>query len=248
MKTRLCLITWAEYIVLFLYIASCSVPSHFLPFLYIPIPSFLRTTVLLQLSIATSNNNNLLDKKSPMLRRVATPITFQRTFFGSAKPQSYRISRVLNGSPEQVYAIVSEVDKYKHFVPFVEDSFITARDANSLPSRAGLKVGWKDITERFECELQCAKNEKVYAKSIELDLFHSLETLWTFKNIKSSGPPKCKVDFTLTYKFKNPLYEQLSSLFAPKVSSIMIGAFEKRLMQLSFENTKNNRQTDEAKL
>lgn len=162
-----------------------------------------------------------------------TTRTTIRTFFGSSKPQSYELSKVLHGSPEQVYNIVSQVDKYKQFVPFVEESFISDKEQETnIPTKAGLVVGWKDIVERFECDLKCIKNCKVNAKSIQLDLFENLETEWNFKEFSKD---KCQVDFKLLYKFKNPLYDKVSFMFAPQVTEIMIGAFEKRLKKLRIE-------------
>ncbi|CAD1811921.1 Polyketide cyclase / dehydrase and lipid transport family protein [Candida parapsilosis] len=163
-------------------------------------------------------------------------LCFTRSFFGSTKPQAYSITRVLNGTPSQLYKIVSEVNNYKNFVPFVEDSFVSQRDEQQQPRKAGLKVGWKDITEKFECSLTCKENEKVHARSIELDLFHELETEWKF-NPAASGD-KCRVDFTLLYKFKNPIYDKLSFMFAPQVTNIMIGAFEGRLQQLKRQSNR----------
>ena len=135
-----------------------------------------------------------------------------RSFFGVSKPQSYEISKILHGSPKQVYDIVSQVDQYKTFVPFVEDSFISQRNKDELPTRAGLLVGWKDI----------------------VDLFDNLETIWKFHE---HGGNKCKVDFKLAFKFKSPIYDKLSSLFAPQVSEIMIGAFERRLKQIKLNES-----------
>ena len=63
-----------------------------------------------------------------------------------------------------MYDIVSQVDQYKTFVPFVEDSFISQRNKDELPTRAGLLVGWKDIVEKFECDLICVENKEVTAK------------------------------------------------------------------------------------
>ncbi|KGU22992.1 hypothetical protein MGS_04308 [Candida albicans P78042] len=157
-----------------------------------------------------------------------------RSFFGVLKPQSYEISKILHGSPKQVYDIVSQVDQYKTFVPFVEDSFISQRNKDELPTRAGLLVGWKDIVERFECDLICVENKEVTAKSLQLDLFDNLETIWKFHE---HGGNKCKVDFKLAFKFKSPIYDKLSSLFAPQVSEIMIGAFEKRLKQIKLNES-----------
>ncbi|RCK64899.1 Coenzyme Q-binding protein COQ10, mitochondrial [Candida viswanathii] len=172
------------------------------------------------------------------------PRLSSRTFFGSSKPQTYELSKILHGSPEQLYDIVSQVDKYHTFVPFVEESFISSRDPTShAPTKAGLVVGWKDIVERFECDLTCVLNELVRAKSIQLDLFENLETEWRFNEF-SKG--KCKVEFTLLYKFKNPLYDKVSFMFAPQVTQIMIGAFEKQLKKIKLDEAMKKRR--EAKL
>ncbi|EMG47968.1 COQ10 Coenzyme Q-binding protein COQ10 [Candida maltosa Xu316] len=146
------------------------------------------------------------------------------------------MTKILHGSRKQVYEIVSQVDKYHSFVPFVEESFISMRDTynNDLPTKAGLVVGWKDIVEKFECDLECIENSKVIAKSIELDLFDFLETEWGFSEVMKCED-KCRVDFKLVYKFKNPLYDKLSFMFAPQVTEIMIGAFEKRLKKLKLD-------------
>ncbi|RLV95274.1 Coenzyme Q-binding protein COQ10 mitochondrial [Spathaspora sp. JA1] len=164
-------------------------------------------------------------------------ISPRRTFFGSSKPQSYEISRTLNGTPRQLYDIVSDVSKYHEFVPFVEESFITERCSRNTPSKAGLQVGWKDVNEKFMCQLKCIPGELVQATSLEIDLFESLETKWKFEEVKGSGD-KCKVDFQLDYKFRNPLYDRLSFMFAPKVSEIMIQAFQKRLFHIKREEAK----------
>ncbi|KAI5968030.1 HEX1 [Candida margitis] len=142
----------------------------------------------------------------------AHSICFTRSFFGSAKPQTYSITRVLNGTPQQLYKIVSEVNNYKNFVPFVEDSFVSSRDVQQQPSKAGLKVGWKDITEKFECSLTCKENETVHARSIELDLFHELETEWKFKNASGN---KCRrmVENVRSAKWSPYVYNSDSILF-----------------------------------
>ncbi|CAI5759920.1 unnamed protein product [Candida verbasci] len=175
-----------------------------------------------------------------------------RSFFNFAaksQSQTYQISKILNGPPSQLFQIVSQVDNYKLFVPFVEDSYILSRDSQGFPSNAGLKVGWKDITEKFDCELDCIENVKVSAKSIELELFEFLETEWIFRNVEgSSNEDQCKIDFKLNYKFKNPIYDKLSFMFAPQVTEIMIGAFEKRLKQMKRDEMMSKFKNRQAKL
>lgn len=159
-------------------------------------------------------------------------MTFPKEFCNSH--QSYKVLKRINVTDSLMYNVVSDVSKYQDFVPFVEKSFITAKDKeNGLPLKGGLRVGWNDFNEEFICELKCVPRKQVIAESLSLLLFESLYTEWNFSEIKNpfAKEPSCEVELILKYKFKNPLYNTVSSLFSDQVSKIMIEAFEKRAFE-----------------
>lgn len=144
--------------------------------------------------------------------------------------------------PSRMFEVVSEVSKYKEFVPFVEDSYVSDRDGQELPSTAGLRVGWNQFNERFECKLACQRNKEVIAESKDILLFDLLYTRWSFKEARNFGnSPECEVTLDLAYRFKNPLYNTMSALFSDQVSKIMINAFEERAIATKVQDQVKSR-------
>lgn len=173
------------------------------------------------------------------LRISSHKLTLQRSFFKLPTPfgtiddglQKYQVKKVVNVPPSKMFEIVSDVSKYKEFVPFVEDSYISNKDALGLPTAAGLRVGWKQFDEEFQCKLRCQRDVLVIAESMSILLFELLYTKWNLREVKNVGTSSsCEVTLALKYSFKNPLYNTVSSLFSDQVSKIMINAFEERAM------------------
>ncbi|ODV66607.1 hypothetical protein HYPBUDRAFT_141206 [Hyphopichia burtonii NRRL Y-1933] len=185
---------------------------------------------------------------------------FQRSFFNIPSPFEnqnklieHKVKSKINATPEQMFEIVSDVSRYNEFVPFVEESFINKRDANTnLPSEAGLRVGWKQFDERFVCKLTCDdKIPKVIAESITVSLFDNLYTEWIFRKIPTlnvNQESNCEIELILKYKFKNPLYNTISSIFQEQVTQIMLKAFTNRATQLKLQKKFKDRQVNFNKI
>lgn len=175
--------------------------------------------------------------------KASTPI-YRRNFislpFSNEQEQSHKVSKLISAKELVIFDVISDVQSYKQFIPFLEDSFVTERDGNGYASEAGLQVGWKQYDERFVCKLTCTPHQSVIAESITTSVFDSLYTEWRLTPVKSrithSGD-LTNCELTLKYKFKNPLYNTVSSMFADQVTSIMIKAFETRVRQVIFQKS-----------
>ncbi|KAK6197399.1 uncharacterized protein RJT21DRAFT_3494 [Scheffersomyces amazonensis] len=159
-----------------------------------------------------------------------------------SEPQAYEITKVITScNSKLLFEIVSSVDQYQTFIPFLHDSFVSHRDeVTGLPLVAGLRVGWKQYDEIFNCNIKTITNKQVIAESVSDDheanlntsresVFEFLRTEWNFVDVTQN---KCKVHLKLNYQFKNPLYNSLSSLFNQQITDIMIKAFESRVREL----------------
>lgn len=162
----------------------------------------------------------------------------RRSFFsfpGTSNVQTYQVKKRLNFPPATLFSIVSGVEKYHEFVPFVTDSFVNNRDTKTgNPTEAGLRVGWQQFDERFTCKITCEKDKSVIAESLTALLFDKLHTEWKFFPVEN---PHVKltssvVELNLSYSFKNPLYNTVSSLFSEHVTQLMLKAFEDRARDL----------------
>ncbi|OBA23936.1 hypothetical protein METBIDRAFT_76851 [Metschnikowia bicuspidata var. bicuspidata NRRL YB-4993] len=182
----------------------------------------------------------------------ARPLLQRRLLFGSSRGkdgfQTYRITKKISTHPDQLYLIITDVSKYEEFVPFVTSSFVNQYDPDTkLPTEAGLRVGWKQYDESFTCKLICEEN-KVIAESMSILLFESLYNEWNLKEVKSrfTNELSTLVELLLRYKFKNPFYNTLSSMFHNQVSNIMIKAFEERAMNLKIQSKLKDRMNNIA--
>lgn len=163
--------------------------------------------------------------------------------------QTYTVKKRVNVTPKLMFDVVSKVDRYSEFVPFVENSFVNKYDDNTkLPIEGGLAIGWKEFEESFNCKLTCIESEKVIAESLSTNLFESLYNEWNFKEVRFINNLSCEVELILKFKFKNPLYNTLSSMFSDQVTKIMIKSFEERAMELKLKEMLKNRETKFAKI
>lgn len=184
--------------------------------------------------------------KASNIRSVSLKRSFFRSAGGKDGYQTHRITRKVSAPPSILYLVIADVSKYEEFVPFVTSSFINQFDqSTNLPTEAGLRVGWKQYDESFTCKLACLEN-KIIAESISMLLFENLHTEWNLREVKSrfTNELSTLVELVLRYKFKNPLYNTLSSLVHDQVSNVVIKAFENRAMDLKIKGKLKDRLND----
>lgn len=146
--------------------------------------------------------------------------------------ESFLLRRI-KAPPEVVFNVVADVSRYHEFVPFVQRSFINKVDTTTqLPTEAGIRVGWRHITEEFVCNIECEKNVSVSASALTTDLFQKLYNKWEFKMVtnRMTGQPETQVDFFLLHRFQNPIYNSTLSIFQSQITHAMIHSFEKRAL------------------
>lgn len=205
---------------------------------------FLKSLVLF-LFVSPSDASHLLLCSSMMLRLQSSVLNparnvYIRNLFSSTSNDksnnTFRLTKRVSVPPHLLFNVVSDVARYHEFVPFVTRSFINERNEETgMPTKGGFRVGWKNYDEEFVCRLNCIENRRVEAESLTTLLFEYLNNDWSFKPIRSrlSNEMHTAVELTLRFKFKNPLYNTVSSLFQDQVSEIMITAFETRAKELA---------------
>lgn len=143
----------------------------------------------------------------------------------------YSISRHVGIPPNILFEVVSDVKSYKNFIPFVTESFISQYDlSTNLPQKAGFRIGWKDYDEYMVCDVTCQKDKLVFSEVTSSMVFDTLQNEWRFESVQSGPSDKAitKVSLNLQYRFKNPLFNSVSSIFQSQVSEIMVDSFLRR--------------------
>ena len=116
---------------------------------------------------------------------------------------SFRITRQVRHSPEQMYDLVADIERYPEFLPLCESLRVLRRQDGANGTEvlvAEMGVGYKAIRERFTTRVTLDRAAlKITAQYIDGPFKH-LENRWAFKPSAKGG---CDVDFFITYEFKS---------------------------------------------
>ncbi|CDS00159.1 uncharacterized protein SPSC_00176 [Sporisorium scitamineum] len=150
----------------------------------------------------------------------------------------YETSKVLAQPAQTLFEVVADVDAYKQFVPYCQDSRVLG-PAPSQPDQppavlAGLTVGFGKFFETYTSKVTMHENSSgsssVVAEAVQPNpVFSYLSTKWTFHPMEAG---KTRVEFSLVYAFRNPVYGAVAGNVFEQVSAQMIGAFEERANRL----------------
>ncbi|KAA8903178.1 cyclase/dehydrase family protein [Sphaerosporella brunnea] len=162
----------------------------------------------------------------------------RRTFFDfpdASVPQRFTATRRLPHAPKALYKIVSDIDSYRHFLPYCLGSQVTARCPHTnAPTEADLRVGWGQFDETFRSTVTCRPEHlSVEADASQNPLFQKLCARWEIapaEDTNAAGGSDVKLH--VEFKFTNPLYSAVSGAFVPKVAGVMVEAFEQRAKEV----------------
>ena len=140
---------------------------------------------------------------------------------------SFRSARMVRHSPEQMFDLVADSDRYPEFLPFCASmkSRPRGQDANGNPIvLAEMEVGYKAIRERFVTRNTLdRKSMRIIVDYVE-GPFSRLRNVWNFLP-EGEG---CKVDFFIEYEFKSRLLAVLMGSMFDAVFRTFASAFETR--------------------
>lgn len=126
-------------------------------------------------------------------------------------------------SMDQMFDVVSDVEKYNKFVPFCTKSYVYSKQINSL--KADLIIGFPPLTESYTSSVTFQRPNIVRAECTDGKLFNYLLNLWKFSPGLKDIPQSCVIDFHVAFEFKSILHTQLSLLFFDQLVKQMEEAF-----------------------
>jgi coenzyme Q-binding protein COQ10 len=143
----------------------------------------------------------------------------------------HAVSRVLPYTPEQLFALVGDVERYPDFVPWVTSMRVWNRrddgaGLTGMDAEAG--VGFSFLRERFSTRVNRDDPDKAITVSLISGPFKHLMNRWRFTPL----PTGTKVDFDIDFEFKSRLLTALlTANFGHAVDRLM-GCFEDRARAL----------------
>jgi len=137
--------------------------------------------------------------------------------------------RRLPWSAAQMFDLVADVSRYGEFLPWVVATRV--RSDNGHEMIADMLVGFKMLREKFTsrvAKLPPAENadaEGAITVTYVDGPMRDLDNRWLFRPMPDGG---CEIDFSVTFSFRNALFENLAGQYVDKAFRKMVAAFEER--------------------
>jgi coenzyme Q-binding protein COQ10 len=133
--------------------------------------------------------------------------------------------RVLPYTPEQLFELVADVERYPEFLPWCVGARIKERRADLVV--ADLIIGFRMFRERFTSRVTLDPPRRIDVAYAE-GPFRYLNNHWIF----TPDPEGCRVGFFVDFEFKSRLLQRLIEVLFSEAVRRMVGAFEKRARDL----------------
>lgn len=141
--------------------------------------------------------------------------------------QSFTTRRQVRFTPQQMFDLVADVEKYPEFLPLCEGLRVRQRttDAQGRPVLvADMTCGYKAIRESFTSRVTLDRDAAHIIVAYIDGPFRYLENNWLFK----PHPAGCEIDFAITYAFKSRMLGLLVGGLFDKAFRKFAAAFEAR--------------------
>jgi ribosome-associated toxin RatA of RatAB toxin-antitoxin module len=125
-------------------------------------------------------------------------------------------------TPEQMFMLVDDVQRYPEFLPWCSNVDVAMRDEHL--TRATLHINYRGIKQQFT-----TANAKEAPQTMHMRLvdgpFRSLDGAWRFNELNGRG---CKIEFNLRYEFSSRVLAALVGPVFSYIADTMVEAFVKR--------------------
>ena len=147
---------------------------------------------------------------------------------------SHRETRIVPYTADLMYAVVSAVEKYPQFLPWVVALRVLSRGENRMT--AEMAVGYGALRERYVSDVVLdpgARRIAVTQVENSKGPFKTLENHWHFTPLAlADGTGGCEVEFSILFEFRSRLLHSVAGSKFEKVMLKMADAFEERAKQI----------------
>jgi coenzyme Q-binding protein COQ10 len=134
--------------------------------------------------------------------------------------------RQLPWSAEQMFDLVADVGRYPEFLPWVAALRVRSDDGCELI--ADMLVRFKMLREKFTSRVEKDRPGRITVHYIDGPM-RDLDNVWQFRPL---GPEACEVDFSVSFTFRNALFESIAGQYIDRAFRKMVAAFETRAQEL----------------
>ncbi len=139
-----------------------------------------------------------------------------------------RKSVLLWHSPAQMYALVTDVERYPQFLPWCSSAEVLEQRSDGITARLGLS--YMGIKRSFTTRNQHSKDRSVQIELVD-GPFSMLDGTWRFQPIgkgEQAEPKACRIEFELRYAFAGSSLDFAISPVFDRIANTFVDAFVER--------------------
>jgi ribosome-associated toxin RatA of RatAB toxin-antitoxin module len=129
-------------------------------------------------------------------------------------------------SPQEMFALVSDVDAYPQFLPWCSDAEVLAVEGDEVTARIDFAVG--GVSKSFT-----TRNHHTPGRRIEMRLlegpFSDLQGYWQFDPLGDAG---CKISLSLKYGFSSRVVRMVVGPVFGQIANTLVDAFQQRAAEV----------------
>jgi coenzyme Q-binding protein COQ10 len=130
--------------------------------------------------------------------------------------------RVLGHSPEQLYTLVADVERYPEFLPWCLAARVRRREGSLVV--ADLVIGFKMIREHFTSRVRLDEA----GRRIDVDYVEGPFKYLNNHSLFEPHPEGCLIDFYVDFEFRSRILQKMMEALFHEAVKRMVRAFETR--------------------
>ena len=134
--------------------------------------------------------------------------------------------RVLPYTPEELFDLVADIERYPEFLPWCLGARIRRREGNTIV--ADLLIGFRMVRERFTSKVTLGRPGRIDVAYSE-GPFRYLNNHWVFDPTPEGG---CRIDFFVDFEFRSAFLQKIIGVLFNEAVRRMVAAFEARARHL----------------
>ncbi len=140
-------------------------------------------------------------------------------------------TRRLPYSASQMFDLVADVARYPEFLPWVVATRVKSDSGSEMV--ADMLVGFKLLREKFTSRVIKQRPDEIHVRYIDGPM-RDLDNRWQFRPVSDDA---CEIHFSVTFSFRNALFEKLAGQYVDRAFGKMVAAFEARANALYGSNS-----------
>ena len=139
---------------------------------------------------------------------------------------THREARFIRASPDTLFDLVADVERYPEFLPMWRHARVYQRQGDVYLTEQELGLG--SIGERFRTRTELRRPDRIDVTSDDV-LFRVFHIRWGFRPV----PRGCRASIELTWEVRSWPLQAAIDLLLPTVARTMIDAFQRRADQVA---------------